>query len=200
MNPIAIIIPTLDADLAHRTGKLALIHANTTARLIVSNGPARGFTKTANDGMRQAESNEDVCILNDDIHWFLLGWLSTLQRALYSDPRYAIAGPSGKSSTAPVRDGMLGGQGIEEVDNLPFWCVLIKRSVIKRLGVLDEAFIHYASDNHYCARVRKAGLKCIWVRDVWISHQHHGSGLKFDWKLHDEEIWERKARRLKRAR
>ena len=59
MNDIAIVIPTLDAARGADTGKLALLHAGCDARLIVVDGPARGFTKTVNEGLRQA-TTEDV--------------------------------------------------------------------------------------------------------------------------------------------
>ena len=95
---IAIVIPTLDATRGERTGELALQKAGIEARLIVSAGPRRGFTKTVNDGIRQTK-NGDVCILNDDVIEFSSEWLAILHRVLYSNSKYGLAGPSGKSST-----------------------------------------------------------------------------------------------------
>ena len=194
MDPIAIVIPTLNRQQAIRTGRLALIAALCPARLIISDGPKRGFTKTVNDGMKQAEDNEDVCLLNDDVLWFQYGWLRILRRALYSRGNYGIVGPSGGSSTAPMRDAPQGLQGLEVVGHLPFWCVLIKRKVIARLGLLDEAFIHYASDNWYCDQLIKAGMKSVWVRDVFLMHRHHGSGLIEKWRLYDQGIYAKRCR------
>jgi GT2 family glycosyltransferase len=70
----------------------------------------------------------------------------------------------------------MGGAGLETVKHLPFWCVLIRRSVLDRFGPLDTRFIHYASDSIYCDRVNAAGLRCVWVRAVYLAHQAHGSG------------------------
>lgn len=192
MNPIAIIIPTIKEPLAEATARLAMLHiGQVEARIIISGGIKRGFTKTVNDGLRQAEPNEDVCILNDDIRTFYPEWLGLMQRALYTDRTFGIAGPSGKSSTSPMHEGLLGQTGIEIVDHVPFWCALIKRQVITDLGLLDERFIHYASDNYFCALANKRGWRCIWVRDVFIDHQHHGSGLITTWKEQDEITWQR---------
>lgn len=177
---IAIVIPTLDATRGENTGKLALHMAGMKTRLIVSAGPKRGFTKTVNDGIRQTK-NDDICILNDDVSEFPSGWLATLHRALYSNPKYGIVGPSGKSSTPPASDGRPGMHGIQVVEQLPFWCVLIRRKLIDTIGLLDESFKHNASDYWYCTQARKAGWSCVWVRDVYLKHQHHGSGLITEW-------------------
>ena len=187
MNPIAIVIPTLDPKRGKATGRLAMLHAGCDARLIVVDGPMRGFTKTVNDGLRRTKPTEDVCILNDDVTWFPIGWLAALQRALYSNPRYGIAGPSGRSASA-TRDGKLGDTGLKVVSQLSFWCVLLKRQMIDQLGLLDERFIHYCSDNEYCLRAIKKGWRCVWVKSVYLEHRHHGSGLRSQWKVHDQRL------------
>jgi GT2 family glycosyltransferase len=195
VNPIAIIIPTLDQERGDNTGRLALVTAMCDARLIVVNGPKRGFTKTVNEGLRQT-TNEDVCILNDDITRFQHGWLRALHKGLYSNPHYGIIGPSGKSA-AVSKEGKLGMSGIEAVRQLSFWCVLIRREVINAIGILDERFIHYCSDNEYCIRAARRGWKCAWMKSVYLEHIHHGSGLQSKWKQQDTHELNRFLRRHK---
>lgn len=190
----AIVIPTLDAARGESTGKLALDKAGMKARLIVSAGPKRGFTKTVNDGIRQTK-NDDICILNDDVSAFPSGWLATLHQVLYSNPKYGIVGPSGKSTTPPANAGKPGMQGIRIVDRLPFWCVLIRRKLIDTIGLLDEDFKHYASDYLYCRQARKAGWRCVWVRSVYLKHRQHGSGLINEWAKIDHRLLHQKLRR-----
>lgn len=85
-----------------------------------------------------------------------------------------------------------------EVDHLPFWCVLIKRKTFTRVGqYLEEAFIHYGSDNWFCLQAAQKGLVCVWVQDAYLEHEHHGSGLIQHWKDHDDMVMQRKARKLK---
>ena len=191
---IAIVIPTLDATRGEHTGKLALRTAGMGARLIVSAGPRRGFTKTANDGIRQTKNNEDICLLNDDVSGFPSGWLATLHQVLYSNPKYGIVGPSGKSSTHPSCTGKSGMRGSQVVNQLPFWCVLIRRELIDIIGLLDEGFKHYGSDYWYCIQARKAGFLCVWARGIYLKHQQHGSGLTTAWK-EDHALLSRKTGR-----
>jgi len=183
----AIVIPTLDATRGENTGKLALLAAGMKTRLIVSAGPKRGFTKTVNDGIRQTK-DEDICLLNDDVIGFSSGWLATLHQVLHSNPKYGIIGPSGKSSTPPTNTGKPGMQGIQIVDRLPFWCVLIHRKLIDTIGLLNEDFKHYGSDYDYCLRTRKAGWYCIWAREVFLNHQQHGSGIIAEWVNVDHRL------------
>lgn len=190
----AIVIPTLDATRGRATGRLALRRAGMKARLIVSAGPKRGFTKTVNDGIRQTK-DEDICLLNDDMNGFSSGWLAALHRVLYSNSKYGIVGPSGKSSTPPTNAGKPGMRGVQVVDRLPFWCVLIRRELIDIIGLLDENFKHYGSDYNYCLRARKAGWRCVWAREVFLKHQQHGSGLVAEWAKADHKLLYRKRRR-----
>ena len=187
-HPIAIVIPTLDEAKGQATGRLALLSAGCDAELIVSAGPRRGFTLTVNDGIRRTGGNEDVMILNDDVVWFQYGWLAILQRAIYRQDDYGIAGPSGKSNTAPLANGFIGQHGIEPVHHLPFWCALVKRVVFDKIGLLDEEFIHYGSDNWFCEVARRAGYQSIWVRDVYLEHTSHGSGLITEWRVRDQDL------------
>ena len=84
--------------------------------------------------------------------------------------------------------------GLEAVRQLSFWCVLIKRQLIDEIGLLDERFIHYCSDNDYCNRAHKKGWKCVWVKGVYLEHKHHGSGLCSTWKQHDQRELRKKQR------
>lgn len=189
-------IPTVQPDLAEDTARLAQLTAGVETEIaIVHDKHSDGFSHTVNRGWKQAQG--DVMILNDDIEYFQYNWLNTLHRALYSDPSYGIVGPSGKSSTKPMCYGWAGQGGLEVVDHLPFWCVLVRRDVVDRIGYLDEAFIHYGSDNYYCKLAAKAGYKTVWVRDVFLKHTHHGSGLIFEWKEHDDLVWASKRRLLR---
>ncbi|MFO7858383.1 MAG: hypothetical protein R6V11_05605, partial [Ectothiorhodospiraceae bacterium] len=181
---INIIIPTLNRAQAEAVGAAALANAGCEARLIISDGPKRGFTKTVNDGIRQTESG-DVCILNDDVSGFPYGWLAVLEKGLYAKKNYGIAGPSGKSATAPASKGKPGMDGLETCRQLAFWCVLIRREVLDKIGLLDERFIHYRSDNEYCHRVRKRGWACVWVRGVFLAHKHKGSGHQREYLKND---------------
>lgn len=196
---ITIVIPTVQPARAEDTAQLAELTAGCECQsIIVHDAKRRGFSRTVNQGWRQAPG--DAMILNDDIAWFQYGWLDILRRALYSDDVYGIAGPSGRSSTKPMCYGWAGQHGAQIVDHLPFWCALIKKELTDQIGYLDEEFIHYGSDNHYCRLAHNLGYASVWVRDVYLEHEHHGSGLITEWKDHDDLIWNRKRRQLRKKR
>ena len=189
MNPTLIVIPTLDPERGGDTGRLARITARCDCRIeVVHDQEGDGFTKTVNRGIELRRPDEDVCLLNDDVDIFHYGWLRTLQNALYvyhdCDYDYGIAGPSGESMSISCA-GQLGDEGLKSVNQLPFWCVLIRGAVIDKIGLLDEAFIHYGSDGYYCRIARQNGWQCVWVKSVYLRHEHRGSALQREWRQKD---------------
>jgi len=194
---IAIVIPTLDKARGDATAVLALAQTGCSIpvrAIVVHDQRKQGFTKTANQGMKQALPTEDICLLNDDVTEFQPGWLEILRVVLYSHPSYGLSCPSGASAATPMKDGQSGQQGIQVVRQASFWCVLMKRAMLNALGLLDESFIHYRSDNWYCRRMRPAGWKCVWARAVYLEHQRHGSGMLSEWRKHDRAMWRRRTR------
>lgn len=191
MRSIAIVIPTLDKAKGEDTGKLALAMAGCSVpvRVLVSYDRKRqGFSKTVNQGIRAADPSEDICLLNDDVLEFQYGWLEILRQVLYSNAKYGISAPSGASAAAPMKGGHRGEVGQQVVRQVSFWCVLMKRKMLNELGLLDEAFIHYCSDNWYCEVMRRKGWQCVWAKAVFLVHQRHGSKFQGKWREHDRRI------------
>lgn len=197
MNPIYIIIPTLNKQLGYSIGRMAQATAGCPSTLIVMHDTKRqGFTKTVNDGIRKAPSHADICLLNDDVTWYQWGWLEIQRRVLYSNSTYGLTGPSGDCGAVPIKYGVLGDYGSMAVGHISFWCVLMKRAMLDSIGLLDEAFIHYNSDSWYCVMMKRTGWKAIWVKSVWLKHKKHGSGKIVKWREHD--IAEYRKRKPKR--
>jgi len=46
-----------------------------------------------------------------------------------------------------------------EADWLSFACVLMRREVIERVGLLDEAYVRYFEDSDYCRAARESGFR-----------------------------------------
>ena len=187
-RPVTIIIPTLDEKRGQETAKRALAAAGCVAKVIVVSGPARGFTKTVNEGLEQT-TDEDVCLLNDDITSFQANWLYDMSQGLHSSPEYGVIGPSGKSGTAPANRGRPGMKGFEPARQVSYWCVLLRRELIDAIGHLDERYIHYCSDNDYNDRAHKTGWKVVWMRSVYIGHEYHGSGRQQAWARADRKVY-----------
>jgi GT2 family glycosyltransferase len=72
--------------------------------------------------------------------------------------------------------------------------ILLKRSLIDRIGVLDLRFFGYFGDMDYGIRARHAGFKLACAKGAWLFHQ--GSGhVKRDVVLHGltmDEIWKQR--------
>ena len=151
-----------------------------------------GYTKTINRALAVATGTPYVCCINDDVSFPQQDWLRRLIEALEEDPRHGIAGPSGNCATRQNRGRLGDARGIYELEYLSFFCTVFKRTVLDELGLLDEDFIHYGSDNDYCERARLAGWKCIWVRDIYVEHDR--SPVIPDWKERDVRRFKEKWR------
>jgi N-acetylglucosaminyl-diphospho-decaprenol L-rhamnosyltransferase len=59
-----------------------------------------------------------------------------------------------------------------EVDSVCGACLLIRRSVVERIGLLDERFFMYGEDLDWCLRARQAGWTVRYEPGVVVHHQH----------------------------
>jgi GT2 family glycosyltransferase len=59
-----------------------------------------------------------------------------------------------------------------EVDSVCGACMLVRRSVVDRVGLLDERFFMYGEDLDWCLRTRKAGWTVRYEPAVVVQHQH----------------------------
>lgn len=66
---------------------------------------------------------------------------------------------------------------IHDVDCISGAFFLIRREVIEKVGLLDEAFFMYGEDIDWCYRIREAGWKIQFYPHVCIVHKKHQSGL-----------------------
>ena len=57
-----------------------------------------------------------------------------------------------------------------------FACVLIRRSVIDQIGLMDDGYFMYYDDIDYCRRTRQTGWKIRHVPDAHVVHLRGGSG------------------------
>ncbi len=193
---ISIVMPTIDLKRATETMIRAEAEADIdTVTVFVPDTQRRGFTKTCNEGMRAASSDTDILLLNDDVSDFPASWLRALSDTLHSSPKIGLVGPAGDVSTAETHDWTPGDIGRVNVGHLSFWCVLIRRAVIDEIGLLDERYIHYASDFDYCDRAIAAGWRCVWEKGVTLTHQGAASGGQRAWKGHDLSLYQHDKRK-----
>jgi N-acetylglucosaminyl-diphospho-decaprenol L-rhamnosyltransferase len=59
-----------------------------------------------------------------------------------------------------------------EVDSVCGACLLVRRQVVERIGLLDERFFMYGEDLDWCLRSRQAGWTVRYEPSIVVQHQH----------------------------
>lgn len=158
---------------------------------IVKNRGRTGFASNNNSAIRYVMRNyrpDYVLLLNDDIRITDRDWLSKMVSAISSRESVGIEGcklvyPSGKIQHSGLAAEALlpynAGRG--EVDRgqydkvaaataVTFACALIRRSLIERIGLLDERFVMGYEDTDYCIRAKRAGFGTLYNGKVSLEH------------------------------
>lgn len=158
-----------------------------------------GFVRSVNVGLRHA-SGKTILLLNSDTR-LTDGAIESLQKTLASNADVGMVGPVSNNAfnadlqqvegLAPLQDFSnnelnridlfsrdirnSAAQTPVEAAFLMGFCLLFRRSLIERVGVLDERFgLGYFEEMDYCYRVRKEGYRLLIDRSTFIFH----GGLK----------------------
>lgn len=125
------------------------------------------YARNANLGIQGCSG--DVLLMNDDAHFTQEGTLEALQGVFALRPDIGIL--------SPRVDGVANGVGctgapIQETKHyLSFVCVLIRRSVFDKIGLLDERFTKYGSEDvDLCRRAQAAGFTLATTSLVMVKH------------------------------
>ncbi|MFC1658188.1 glycosyltransferase family 2 protein [Candidatus Omnitrophota bacterium] len=150
---------------------------------LVRNQTNLGFVKAVNQGLRISDAPY-VCLLNNDV---LVGggWLTEMVGVAEDNVKIGIVNPESEELDSGSLDEYLknksegleylGGQSIEIMGAMGF-CMLIKRGVIEKIGLLDEAFgIGGYDDMDYARRAWQAGYKCSKAKAAYVIHRVHSS-------------------------
>ena len=156
-----------------------------TAKLILNKDNV-GFSAGNNAGIKEA-SGDYVVLLNNDTY-VTDGWLFDLIRHFRRDKLLGVVGPVtnniGNEGRIEINYDSMEGMAVASrkyvqehsrelvyVDTAAFYCVAIKRDVIDRVGLLDEAFGRgFFEDDDYCMRARNAGYKVAIADDTFVHH------------------------------
>ncbi len=154
---------------------------------LILNKENLGFPKGCNQGIEIAEKDNDILLLNNDVV-VTQNWIDNLKRCLYSNNKIGAVGSITNSCSnyqaIPVQynnlDEMIGFAKQNNISSSSKWeerlrlvgfCMLIKNSVVKEVGFLDERFSPgNFEDDDYSFRVRKAGYRLMLCKDSFIHH------------------------------
>lgn len=145
-----------------------------------------GFPKGCNDGIKIADGDSILLINNDVI--VTKNWLKNMLIALYSSSDIGACGAVSNActnyQTIPVnykskeelfsfaeKNNISDPSRWKEKSRLIGFCMIIKREVIEKIGLLDKRFTPgNFEDDDYSYRIRLAGYRLILCNDVFIHH------------------------------
>jgi O-antigen biosynthesis protein len=146
-----------------------------------------GFPKGCNQGIKASGKGNDILLLNNDII-VTPNWLENMHLCLYSDNLIGAVGAVSNSCSyyqaIPVEynniDEMLrfadnfnksDASKWEQRVKLVGFCMLIKRTVMNEIGLLDERFTPgNFEDDDLSFRIQAAGYKLMLCKDTFIHH------------------------------
>jgi len=155
---------------------------------IIANKKNIGFSKSNNVGIKKAikEYNPDyILLLNDDCEIIEKDWIKKIIEVGEEDKKIGILGcriiyPDGSLQNigGKMEKWKIGGvekfneDKIIEVDHVMGACLMIKKEVIDKIGLLDEIYSPYLlEDTDYCLRAKKKGWKIVSVPYVRLIHK-----------------------------
>lgn len=150
-----------------------------------------GFVKTCNKAVFEIDkSKNDILLLNSDTK-VTKHFLEEMLTVLYLDDKIAAVTPRSNNATiATVPLSAMPQKGIEprksyklytrlkeklpryvEVPTAHGFCMLVRRSVIRRFGLFDEVFGKgYGEENDFCMRISEHGYKSVLANQAYVYH------------------------------
>lgn len=163
--------------------------------LLVRNNENLGFVEAINQGFKISGA-EFVCLLNNDTI-VTDGWLDEMVDVAINNVGIGIVNPSSNTLAQNIPKGetvdsyaksikVLKGQW-GELGQCSGFCMLIKRDVIDKIGILDEAYeVGYFEEADYCRRAQKAGYMFARAKAAYV---YHLDRLSFDKRKDKEELF-----------
>lgn len=184
---IVIIDNASEADTREFLEGFVLEHADRTK--LIRNGSNLGYIKAINQGIRASDSPY-VCMMNNDT-LPAPGWLERMVEFSESHPDVGLINPQcGGHGEGPVDHYARSLERFRgeymEMNQCQGFCMLVKRELIDKIGLLDEDFgVGGFDDTDYSMRAHKAGYRSVAIRDAYVYHRIHAS---FDKAGNREEV------------
>lgn len=211
-NALADVERCLESVVQHATGEYALIlvddgsdeptrtyleaYARDHQVTLLRNDQAQGYTRAANRGLRQANTDYIVLLNSDTI--VTPYWLDRMIACAESDPEIGLVGPlsntaswqsipqlesQGDWADNPLPPGVTTDQMGQLVAQhsarlypplsfLNGFCLLVRKAMLDAIGPFDEEHFGagYGEENDYCLRARQAGWSLRLADDAYVYH------------------------------
>jgi GT2 family glycosyltransferase len=135
----------------------------------VKHDKSYGWCRSINDGIKEA-SGEFIVFSNSDVV-YTPNWARRMLEHFEKISDLGVLGPTTNQVANHQHMALNRDELFEFSDTLIFFCVMIRRKVINKIGGLDEQFDPGGmEDADYCIMARKAGFKVGIARNVFIYH------------------------------
>ena len=179
-------------DNASRDGSRGLVAAMNDPRVSIIDNPTNlGFARAVNQGLRAAVQADAplVLLMNNDTVFapeFLATLLATRARldAAALTPRIMSIGDPNEAWYAGghldfdwvfrnVHETYDGPEAVasRQVDFASFCCLLLTRTVLEQIGLLDERFFVYWEDTDFCLRLKQKAIPIAYVPGLVLHHE-----------------------------
>lgn len=163
--------------------------------ILIENKQNLGYSRAVNMGIKAAQPDADIVLLNNDVELFESDWLARLSEAAFTKDDFGIIGVKIVQDDKSLQhcgaylpldtcwgQQIAGGEvdigqyaGIVECESIVFACAYIKRAVVDAIGLLSEDFFAYFEDTDYCLRAKRAGIKVAMCGDIRVRHTESSS-------------------------
>ena len=149
---------------------------------VIQHETNEGFPRGMNRGIAASRAPY-VCLLNNDL-LFTPGWLAKMIQVADAHPDIGVLNPvSSTFGNHPPRgisleayaESLEAQRGLYvEVGTCIGFCMLIKRQVIERIGLLTEEVERiFFEDEDYCMRAQASGFRSVVVSGAYVYHAEH---------------------------
>lgn len=152
---------------------------------IILNDENEGFIRAVNEGMKISEA-PFICIANNDLI-FTKRWLEEILDIFKKFPDIGLLNPNSNNLGLKPEEGTSLNDFAEQLDGkyrgtmtehpaCVGFCMVLKRTVVDKIGGLSEEFIPmFFEDTDYSRRVVQAGFKIGVAKASYVWHHEHGS-------------------------
>lgn len=131
-----------------------------------------GYHKYMNIGISEL-GGPFVCMCNNDLI-FHEGWAEEILSAFEKDEGLASVSPRCPDFHKNIATGSNQKlfYGYEIQQQVAGWCIVARRTLLNRIGPLDEKFVFWYCDNDYARTLQKNNLKHALVLEAKVTHLH----------------------------
>jgi GT2 family glycosyltransferase/glycosyltransferase involved in cell wall biosynthesis len=177
---------------------------------VISLDRNEGFARANNRAVGHAQG-EYFMLLNPDT-MVTAGWLERLISVMRREPRVGLVGPVTNCAGNQMRISVQYRDRREmecfafhlasqkrgetlEISMAPLFCTLVRASLWRNLGGLDESFeVGMFEDDDFSLRVHKAGYTILCAEDCFVHHFGAGSFNQLSREVHDKVFAENRQR------